>query len=91
MEPKSKKPLTPPSPLTGERVRVRGEEIVFWFFFAFGLLTVLLALGGGGYALSREKGFGAGAVGYLLIFLGLSLAGMLGSLIFIRSREKKKQ
>ena len=66
-----------------------GEEVAFWAFFAFGIFTVLVAFGGGGFALLRKAGLGAGALGYLLIFLGASLAGMLGSLVLIRSRQRR--
>lgn len=60
----------------------------FWAFFIFGAVTVLLALGGGAVALFTREGAASMAIGYLLIFMGVSLALMLGSLVWIRKREK---
>lgn len=66
-------------------------ETAFWAFFLFGIVTVLLAFGGGAFAIFyRQTGPWSGAVGYLLLFFGFSLGVMLGSLILIRSRERKR-
>ena len=66
------------------------QEKAFWAFFGFGVLTVLFAFAGGFFSLFRHGGFGSGAFGFLLLFLGASLALMLGSLVFIRQKERKK-
>ena len=65
-------------------------EKVFWCFMGFGIITVLLALGGGFFALSKSGGAVSVAFGFLLIFMSASLALMLGSLLFIRKKEKIK-
>lgn len=65
------------------------RETAFWLFFAFGALTVLLAVGAGAFVLFGGGGFKANLFGFLLIFLGLSLALMLGSLIFIRRKQNE--
>ena len=65
------------------------KEAAFWCFFGFAVLTVLVAFGGGVFALVRFGG-GARTLGFLLFFLGASLAFMLGSLLFIQTKERKR-
>lgn len=72
---------------TGRKSKVR--DAAFRFFFAFGALTVLLALGAGVFVLFGGGGFKANLFGFLLVFLGSSLGLMLGSLIFIRQKENR--
>ena len=72
---------------TGQKYKVR--DAAFRFFFAFGVLTVLLALGAGAFVLFGGGGVKACLFGFLLVFLGSSLGLMLGSLIFIRQKENK--
>ena len=76
-----------PESRTGRKSKVR--DAAFRFFFAFVVLTVLLALGAGAFVLFRGGGFRANLFGFLFIFLGSSLGLMLGSLIFIRQKENK--
>ena len=57
----------------------------------FGAITVLLSFWGGSFALAKNGGGAMNdAFGFLLIFMGVSLALMLGSLLFIRKKEKEK-
>ena len=65
------------------------KEKAFWVFFTFGIVTVLLSLGGAAYTFSDGKATGSSAIGFLLLFLGASLAVTLGSLLFIRSKSKR--
>lgn len=64
------------------------KEPAFWFFFGFAALTVLAAFAGGFIALAR-LGAGAKTLGFLLFFLGASLAFMLGSLLLIQYRSNQ--
>jgi hypothetical protein len=64
------------------------KETAFWLFFGFGAFTTILAFGGGFYAFFQTGGGGGNALGLLLLFLGVSLAVTLGSLLFIRNKEK---
>jgi len=66
------------------------NSVSFWAFFAFGTVTVLIAVGGGLAVLVTQRGSTNVLLSYLLIFLGASLAVMLGSLLVIRSKERKK-
>lgn len=64
------------------------QKVAFWCFFGFGVITALLALTGGLWALSRSGAAGSNFLGFLLLFFAGSLALMLGSLVYIRKREK---
>jgi hypothetical protein len=64
------------------------QKAAFWFFLSFGIVTVLLAFLGGLWALFRGGNAGSVALGFLLVFLGTSLALMLGSLMVIKKKEK---
>ena len=66
------------------------KPAAFWSFLGFGVVTVAVAFGGGVYTLTTQRGGMAAAFSFLLIFLGASLAAMLGSLLFIRSKEGKR-
>ncbi len=67
------------------------RDLAFWAFFVFGAGTVLLAVGGGGFAFFGKGTFHFNAVGFLLLFLGASLAVMLASLLFIQVKQGKLQ
>lgn len=66
------------------------KEFAFWAFFIFGSITVALAFAGGWFVLAKAGGAGSKAYGFLILFLGASLALMLGSLLFIRTKEGKR-
>lgn len=62
----------------------------FWGFLGFAVVTVGLALGGGFWALASGGGAMTQAFSSLLIFMGVSLALMVGSLILIWKKQEKK-
>ena len=62
-------------------------EISFRIFFIFGIATVLLAVGGSLFSFFGNGGFRFNGFGLLLFLMGLSLALMLGSLLFIRKKR----
>lgn len=67
------------------------KDAAFWIFFVFGTVTVLAACGGAGFALWGGAGdFEFNVTGLLLLFLGVSLALMLGCLVVIRQNEKTR-
>lgn len=64
------------------------QKTAFWCFLGFGVFTVLIAFGGGIWALFRTGVVGSALLGFLLLFLGACLAVMLGSLFYIQKKEK---
>lgn len=64
------------------------KETAFWGFFGFGILTVVFAFWGGFWALLQQSGAGSNVLGFLLLFLGVSLTLMLGSLLLIQRKER---
>jgi hypothetical protein len=64
------------------------QSPAFWAFFAFSSVTVVAALGGGFWALWQNSKGANSALGLLLLFMGASLAAMLGSLLIIQKKTK---
>ncbi len=64
------------------------KGFAFGCFLGFGILTILLAFSGGLWALFQSRGISSSLLGFLLLFLGASLAVMLGSLLVIKNKER---
>lgn len=75
----------------GHRFEGLVKDTAFWCFFAFASVTVILAFLGGFVALVKMEGSGSRALGFFILFLGFSLALMLGSLLFIRIRTGEEK
>lgn len=61
----------------------------FGFFLGFGIFTILLAWGGGLWAVTRSAAGAGKWMGGLTIALGTLLAVTLGSLFWAQARGKK--